>query len=267
MSAHEQEDALQPDLDLAYFSERAMAFGIDLTLAVVGYFLSMKVAFPYHGMLTNPHALEWSLAWIAIFVGYTAVANAEGRRSWGKALVGIHVCDLEGRPLPLGASFLRSTGYLFSSVLYLGFLWPLFDAKVQSWHDKLAGSLVVQDEARAGRPTMVAGAWAVAGVVIMHWVWVFVLSTPYYRLQTVAHARSGLETVAKLEKDYYQRHGEYTDNLFALANHSGAPDAFIASLGMIFDTSKGLELKTDGRRLHIRAYARDDRRTPVQLRL
>lgn len=262
-----EETMTRDDLDLAYFSERAMAFGIDLTLAVLGYFLTMKVAFPFYGLLTNPNSYGWSLLWLAIFLVYQAVANAEGRRSWGKAMVGIQVCDLEGKPLTLGASFLRSGGYLVSSILYLGFVWPLFDHRVQAWHDKLAGSLVVQSEARAGRPTMVAGAWAVAGVVIMHWVWVFVLSTPYYRLKTVASARSGLETLVKLEEDYRQRHGRYTDNLFALANHSGAPDAFIASLGMIFDTSKGVELKTDGSRLHIRAYARDDRRTPVQLRL
>ncbi len=251
--------------DLAYFSERALAFGIDLTLALLGYFLSMKVAWPYYGLLTNPNSYSWSVLWVAVFLVYQAVANAEGRCSWGKALVGIRVCDLEGRPLTLGQSFLRSVGYIASSSFYLGFLWALFNHRLQTWHDRLAGTIVVQSEPRAGRPGVVAAAWGVAGTVLVHWVWVFVLSTPYYRTQTVANAKIGLESVARAEKEYFRAHGRYTDNLYVLANHTGAPEAFIASLGMTFDFARGFELKPEGRRLQITAVARDDLRTPVQI--
>lgn len=257
----------QEELDLAYFSERALAFGIDLTLTLLGYFLTMKVVWPAYGVLSNPNSYNWTLLWVAIFLVYEAAANADGRCSWGKALVGIRVCDLEGRPLSLGQSALRFVGYLLSSFFYIGFVWPLFNHRVQAWHDLLAKSVVVQTEARAGRPMIVAGAWGLAGAVILHWAWVFVLSTPYYRIQTVASAKLGLESVARAEKDYFRTHGRYTDNLYVLANQTGAPDAFIASLGMIFDVSQGLELKPEGRGLQITAVARDDRRTPVRLKV
>lgn len=265
---HDQHRAHETETpDLAYFSERALAFGIDLTLAVLGYFLTMKVAWPYYGLLTNPHCYHWSLLWVGIFLVYQAVANAEGRCSWGKALVGIRVCDLEGRPLTLGRSFLRSFGYLLSSSFYLGFLWALFNHRVQCWHDRLARSIVVQTEPRAGSPLTVAGAWAVAGVVVLHWVWVFVVSTPYYRLQTVASAKLALESVARVEKEYYRTHGRYTDNVFALANHTGAPEAFLASMGSVFDVSRGLELKRQGKGLQLVAVARDDLNTQIELTL
>lgn len=256
-----------PELDLAYYSERALAFGIDVSLAVLGYLLTLKVAFPQHDVLLNPHAVAWSWLWIGLFIVYQAFANAHGRTSWGKALMGIRVCDLEGKPLSLGQSSARSAGYLVSGVSYLGFVWPLFNQRVQAWHDLLAKTLVVQKESRAGRPLVVAGAWAVVAVVLTHWAWVFVLSGPYYRVRTIANAHAGLDILADLERRYYKDNGEYTGNLFALADVSGRPQAFLASMGMIFDTSRGLSLEPRGQGVRISAFARDRNSTPVQLDL
>lgn len=264
----EENNIQYEELGLALYSERVLAFGIDLTLALLGYFLTMKVAWPQYGLLTNPHCYNWSLLWVGVFLVYQAVANAQGRSSWGKALVGIRVCDLEGRPLSLGRSFLRTFGYLLSSLFYLGFLWPMLNRRVQGWHDLLAKSVVAQTEERGGRPLVVAGAWTVAGIVVAHWVWVFVLSSPYYRLKTVASAYRGLESVALVERDYFKTHGHYTGNVYELANQTSSPGAFLASVGMIFDVSRGFELKPEGRRgLKLSAVARDDRSTPVHLTL
>ena len=259
------EEVVQEELPLAYYSERVLAFGVDLGLAVLGYLLTLKVAFPRYAVSLNPHALAWTCLWAALFIAYQAFANAEGRRSWGKALLGIHVCDLEGGPLSLGRSFLRSACYLASGVFYMGFVWPLFNRRLQAWHDLFARTVVVQDEEREGRPLVAAGAWLVAGVVMAHAAWVLVLSSPYYRVRTVANAHQGLQNLAVLERMYKDEHGRYTDNIFALADQSGAPDAFMDSLGLIFDTRRGLHLESRGKGVHISAYARDSKHTPVEL--
>ena len=45
-----------------------------------------------------------------------------------------------------GKSFLRYLiGFTIESMFfYIGWLWPLFDAKKQAWHDKIASTYVVQ---------------------------------------------------------------------------------------------------------------------------
>src|SRR5581483_6901564 len=192
----------EPELELAFFSERLLAFGVDLALAVCGYFLSMKVVFPHDGLWANPHVLPWTGLWTGIFVAYEAYANADGRASWGKSFVGIRVADLEGRPLDLRRSALRSALYLVSSLTYAGFLYALFDPRVQAVHDKLAKTLVVQEEPHAGRPWVVGAAWSVAAILFAHWVWVFVVGDVYYRVKTVANAYNGLRSVATLERQY-----------------------------------------------------------------
>ena len=255
------------DLELAFFSERVLAFGIDLALAIVGYFLTLKVVFPRYSVSLNPHGYAWIWLWAAIFIAYQAYANAEGRSSWGKALVGIHVADMEGQPLTLGRSALRSVGYLLSGVFYLGFVWPLFNRRLQGWHDLIAKTVVVQDEPRAGRPLVAAGAWAIVAVIAAHAVWTYVLSGPYYRVRTVANAYKGLDNVAALERRYKGEHGKYTDNLFVLADQSGAPNAFMDSMGMIFETRLGFHIEPHGKGVRISGFARDTKHTPVQIDL
>ena len=255
------------ELDLAFFSERVLAFGVDLGLAIVGYFLTLKVVFPHYSVSLNPHAYAWIWLWAAIFIAYQAYANAEGRSSWGKALVGIHVADAEGRPLTLGRSALRSVSYILSCFLYLGFLWPLFNRRLQAWHDLIAKTVVVQDEPRPGRPLVAAAAWVIVGLVGAHFVWTYVLSGPYYRVRTVANAYKGLDHVAALERDYKAAHGKYTDNLFVLADQSGAPNAFMDSMGLIFDVRLGFHLEPHGKGVRISGFARDLKHTPVQIDL
>lgn len=70
----------------------------------------------------------------------------------GKLVLGIRIVDAAtGGVPPLGRLVARYIGYLISALpLGLGYLWMLWDARGQTWHDKLAGTLVVQDE--PGRP-------------------------------------------------------------------------------------------------------------------
>ena len=61
----------------------------------------------------------------------------------GKQLVGVRVVRTDGRRIEFGRAVVRRLGYILSSLLYLGFLWILFDNRRQGWHDKLADTIVV----------------------------------------------------------------------------------------------------------------------------
>ena len=49
-----------------------------------------------------------------------------------------------GQPLSVGTAFVRSLMKLISgAVLLIGYLWMLWDPEKQTWHDKVAGTYVV----------------------------------------------------------------------------------------------------------------------------
>ncbi|HWM74017.1 MAG TPA: RDD family protein [Nocardioides sp.] len=68
-------------------------------------------------------------------------------QSIGKGMMGIKVVGTNtGQPLGTGGGFVRWLMHTFidGAICYLGFLWPLWDDKKQTWGDKVADSIVVQ---------------------------------------------------------------------------------------------------------------------------
>lgn len=66
----------------------------------------------------------------------------------GKMLMGVRIVDAEslGRP-STGQLLIRYVSYLVSSLpLGLGFLWVAVDRRKQGFHDKLARTVVIQDD-------------------------------------------------------------------------------------------------------------------------
>lgn len=65
--------------------------------------------------------------------------------SVGKQMLGLKVYSTLGQPLGFWLMALREfIGKMASgSFLYLGYLWLLWDQDVQAWHDKIAGSVVL----------------------------------------------------------------------------------------------------------------------------
>ena len=54
------------------------------------------------------------------------------------------VRENDGGPVTMGQAFVRLIGFWVSiAVFYLGFIWILFDARRQGWHDKIAGTVVI----------------------------------------------------------------------------------------------------------------------------
>jgi uncharacterized RDD family membrane protein YckC len=62
----------------------------------------------------------------------------------GGIVCGLRVARLDGRPIDWPTAVTRALGsFLSFFIVGLGFIWVVFDSERQSWHDKIAGTVVV----------------------------------------------------------------------------------------------------------------------------
>jgi uncharacterized RDD family membrane protein YckC len=94
-------------------------------------------------------ALVFLVGWVAAgvvgLVWYPYWWSKSGQ-SPGKKIMHLKVVRAEnGELLSFGGGFLRLIGYWVSAVVfYIGFIWILVDNKRQGWHDKIAGTYVIE---------------------------------------------------------------------------------------------------------------------------
>ena len=87
---------------------------------------------------------------ILLTLGYYTYFEGSGSgQTVGKKLLGIRVIDFSaGGPIGYGRGFVRQLARILSGlVCYLGYLWMLWDREKQTWHDKLATTVVVPESA------------------------------------------------------------------------------------------------------------------------
>ncbi len=80
---------------------------------------------------------------LVIFLYLRAMATTG--QPWGAKIVGIKVMRSDGSALGWGRAIGRSlfAGFISGQVCYLGYLWAAWDSKRQTWHDKVADTVVV----------------------------------------------------------------------------------------------------------------------------
>jgi uncharacterized RDD family membrane protein YckC len=63
----------------------------------------------------------------------------------GGIVIGLKVVRADGKPLTFPVTLVRSLAAAFSVfVLFLGYLWIIWDPEKQGWHDKIAGTVVLR---------------------------------------------------------------------------------------------------------------------------
>jgi len=103
----------------------AVMFG--MLSGVFGWFLHMNGSFPF---------------WFAL---YNIAMWATKGTTIGGVICGLKVVRLDDRPIDWGVAIVRGLGAFLSLVVGgLGFIWVAFDDEKQSWHDKIAGTTIVQ---------------------------------------------------------------------------------------------------------------------------
>ncbi|NKC34271.1 RDD family protein [Falsiroseomonas selenitidurans] len=140
-------------VELAGFGRRLAAQLIDLL-----WLLPLSVLLGTVGALLNGGELSLGGEAMANIIGALVVLLfwADRQGTPGKLVLGLRIVDAEtGGPPRFSRLVLRYLGYLLSALpLCLGYLWMLWDARGQTWHDKMARTLVIQEPRRppaAGR--------------------------------------------------------------------------------------------------------------------
>jgi uncharacterized RDD family membrane protein YckC len=84
---------------------------------------------------------------LVISLGYYTYFHGKTGQTPGDAVMSIRVVDFRngtGAPIGYGRALGRALMSIVSAVvLLLGYLWMLWDPEKQTWHDKVAGSVVV----------------------------------------------------------------------------------------------------------------------------
>jgi uncharacterized RDD family membrane protein YckC len=85
------------------------------------------------------------LVGVVAFVFLWSKQIGETGQSWGKKAMNIRVVDAQtGGTIGQGRAVGRYFAQIISAIpCYLGFLWPLWDQKKQTFHDKILGTYVV----------------------------------------------------------------------------------------------------------------------------
>jgi uncharacterized RDD family membrane protein YckC len=84
---------------------------------------------------------------LVISLGYYTYFHGKTGQTPGDAVMSIRVVDFRngtGAPIGYGRALGRALMSIVSFLaLFLGYLWMLWDPEKQTWHDKVAGSVVV----------------------------------------------------------------------------------------------------------------------------
>jgi uncharacterized RDD family membrane protein YckC len=87
----------------------------------------------------------YALVRLVVTFGYAIYFIGSTGQTPGKKIMKIKVVKIDGKPVDMTSAFLRETvGKIISAMfIFLGYFWMLFDNKKQTWHDKIATTIVV----------------------------------------------------------------------------------------------------------------------------
>ena len=134
--------------DYAGFWARAAALVIDALIVVVILVPLMIVVFGMREVSLDPQAHSWDLLTFGAIGAALIVFWRYCGATPGKLALGMRIVDARtGQPPTTARLLVRFLAYFLSALpLYLGFLWVAIDRRKQGWHDKIAGTIVINSE-------------------------------------------------------------------------------------------------------------------------
>ena len=132
---------------------------------VGGYLVDVAVLLPAYvvvfiglGLGSAENSAVSGVGLLLLVVGYLAMFGIaiwnmiirQGKTGWsiGKQVIGIRLIgEKTGQPIGPGLTFVRMLAHILDSLpCYLGYLWPLWDAKRQTFADKIMGTVVIEQK-------------------------------------------------------------------------------------------------------------------------
>lgn len=155
-------DGPAPGLRYAGFGIRAAAYIIDAVILLV---VALIVSPAFGGIVTtrneivgativqtssvnSAYQLFQVLLGAIYFVGFWSQTS----RTPGMMVLHLRVLRADdGKPISIGVGIVRYIGLLISFlVIFIGVIWVAIDPRRQGWHDKMAGTFVVQEVGQQG---------------------------------------------------------------------------------------------------------------------
>jgi len=86
-----------------------------------------------------------AVLWIAFFIWNICLRQGRTGASIGKSVLAIRLVNSDLQPIGAGWSFLRYLLHIVDAIpCYLGYLWPLWDSRRQTFADKIMNTFVIQ---------------------------------------------------------------------------------------------------------------------------
>ena len=145
-------DSSQAAREVRYvgFWRRAVAFLLDAMIGILVLGIAVLVMYgrDYPDFYEAGRTLWFDILFELVLPTVVTLAFWRYRGATpGKILVSARIVDAKTFGPPSMARLAgRYFAYIVSSFFLLGFLWIAIDARKQGWHDKLAGTVVVEDE-------------------------------------------------------------------------------------------------------------------------
>jgi uncharacterized RDD family membrane protein YckC len=123
------------------------SFGIRFVAALIDGVLLGVIGAVLGAILGNALGSALNLALGLGYYGY--LEGSPSGQTVGKKLMNIRVIDFNGGgPIGTGRGLIRYVGRILSTIVcLLGYFWMLWDKEKQTWHDKIAATVVVPTSA------------------------------------------------------------------------------------------------------------------------
>jgi len=83
---------------------------------------------------------------IVLVIAYFAFFHGAWGQTIGKMILGLRVVKTDGQPLSFSRALARTIVYALSAIpFFLGFFWVGFTSSKRSWHDLIAGTMVIRE--------------------------------------------------------------------------------------------------------------------------
>jgi uncharacterized RDD family membrane protein YckC len=137
---------------LANWPQRVGAYLIDYLIAAVPAFLAVLL---FSG--TNPGESSNAGAGVVAFLLYLvslgvwiynrAIQQGRTGQSWGKQVLNLRLVRMaDGQPMGGGMAFVRDLAHIVDALpCYIGYLFPLWDARRQTFSDKIMSTVVLSE--------------------------------------------------------------------------------------------------------------------------
>jgi uncharacterized RDD family membrane protein YckC len=137
-----------PPAPYAEWPQRVLASLIDGAIVLGGYLVVILVAFIFGKIASGLGVLVLFLGYLGVLafaIWNQIIVQGNTGQSIGKKQIGIKlIAEQTAQQLGPGLTFVRQIAHFLDGICFIGYLWPLWDEKKQTFADKIMTSIVIK---------------------------------------------------------------------------------------------------------------------------